>query len=82
MTNTALISIARNRPNFTCFRLCILEPRAPDHLTFEPLDSGFGAIVETCKDIIFIKILAKVLKSRRVFFLSYWAEVHYNSDVS
>nr|GEZ17224.1 hypothetical protein [Tanacetum cinerariifolium] len=51
MTNTALISIARNRPNFTCFRLCILEPRAPDHLTFEPLDVGFGAIVENCKDL-------------------------------
>ncbi|GKA26953.1 transport inhibitor response 1-like protein [Tanacetum coccineum] len=46
-----MISIARNRPNFTCFRLCILEPRAPDHLTLEPLDVGFGAIVENCKDL-------------------------------
>ncbi|CAI9108025.1 OLC1v1007535C2 [Oldenlandia corymbosa var. corymbosa] len=51
MSNAALISIAKNRPNFICFRLCIIEPRAPDYLTFEPLDSGFGAIVEHCKEL-------------------------------
>ncbi|XP_071717657.1 protein TRANSPORT INHIBITOR RESPONSE 1-like [Rutidosis leptorrhynchoides] len=51
MSNSALISIAQNRPNLTCFRLCILEPRAPDYLTFEPLDVGFGSIVENCKDL-------------------------------
>ncbi|KAJ9543124.1 hypothetical protein OSB04_022831 [Centaurea solstitialis] len=51
MSNSALITIANNRPNLTCFRLCILEPRAPDYLTFEPLDAGFGAIVENCKDL-------------------------------
>nr|XP_043635699.1 protein TRANSPORT INHIBITOR RESPONSE 1-like [Erigeron canadensis]XP_043635701.1 protein TRANSPORT INHIBITOR RESPONSE 1-like [Erigeron canadensis] len=50
-SNSALISIARNRPNLTCFRLCILEPRAPDYLTLEPLDVGFGAIVENCRDL-------------------------------
>lgn len=51
MSNSALVTIARNRPNLRCFRLCILEPRAPDYLTFEPLDVGFGAIVENCKDL-------------------------------
>jgi transport inhibitor response 1 len=51
MSNSALISIARNRPNLIRFRLCILEPRAPDYLTQEPLDTGFGAIVEHCKDL-------------------------------
>ncbi|KAL7588754.1 protein TRANSPORT INHIBITOR RESPONSE 1 [Lactuca sativa] len=51
MSNSALFSIARARPNLTCFRLCIIEPQAPDYLTFEPLDSGFGAIVEHCKDL-------------------------------
>ncbi|CAI9288658.1 unnamed protein product [Lactuca saligna] len=51
MTNSALTTIARNRPNLTCFRLCILEPRAPDYLTLEPLDTGFGAIVEHCKGL-------------------------------
>ncbi|XP_050363428.1 protein TRANSPORT INHIBITOR RESPONSE 1-like [Argentina anserina] len=51
MSNEALITIARNQPNFTCFRLCIIEPRTPDYLTLEPLDVGFGAIVEHCKDL-------------------------------
>ncbi|MFS7976018.1 putative F-box domain, leucine-rich repeat domain superfamily, F-box-like domain superfamily [Helianthus anomalus] len=51
MSNSALISISKNRPNLTCFRLCILEPRAPDYLTFEPLDVGFGSIVENCKEL-------------------------------
>ncbi|KAI3760051.1 hypothetical protein L1987_50440 [Smallanthus sonchifolius] len=51
MSNSALISISKNRPNLTCFRLCILEPRAPDYLTFESLDAGFGSIVENCKQL-------------------------------
>ncbi|XP_010112739.2 protein TRANSPORT INHIBITOR RESPONSE 1 [Morus notabilis] len=51
MSNAALTTIARNRPNFTCFRLCIIEPRTPDYLTLGPLDAGFGAIVEHCKDL-------------------------------
>ncbi|KAF5744165.1 protein TRANSPORT INHIBITOR RESPONSE 1 [Tripterygium wilfordii] len=51
MTNTALVTIARNRPNMTRFRLCIIEPRTPDYLTLDPLDVGFGAIVEHCKDL-------------------------------
>ncbi|OIV95390.1 hypothetical protein TanjilG_06259 [Lupinus angustifolius] len=51
MSNAALHTIARNRPNMTRFRLCIIEPRTPDYLTLQPLDSGFGAIVEHCKDL-------------------------------
>ncbi|KAI3526817.1 hypothetical protein L1887_06080 [Cichorium endivia] len=51
MSNSALTTIAKNRPNLTCFRLCILEPRAPDYLTLEPLDTGFGAIVDHCKGL-------------------------------
>ncbi|GJW46746.1 transport inhibitor response 1-like protein [Tanacetum coccineum] len=51
MSNSALVAIANNRPNLTCFRLCILEPRVPDYLTFEPLDTGFGAIVEQCRGL-------------------------------
>ncbi|MCD7468033.1 GPI-anchored mannoprotein [Datura stramonium] len=51
MTNAALVTIARNRPNMIRFRLCILEPRTPDYLTLEPLDAGFGAIVEQCKEL-------------------------------
>ncbi|XP_052170496.1 protein TRANSPORT INHIBITOR RESPONSE 1-like [Diospyros lotus] len=51
MSNSALVTIARNRPNLTRFRLCILEPRTPDYITLEPLDAGFGAIVEHCKEL-------------------------------
>ncbi|KAJ0791113.1 putative F-box domain, leucine-rich repeat domain superfamily, transport inhibitor response 1 [Helianthus annuus] len=51
MSNAALTTIAKNRPNLNCFRLCILEPRAPDYLTLEPLDNGFGAIVDHCKQL-------------------------------
>uniref|UniRef100_A0A0D9WCW6 Transport inhibitor response 1 domain-containing protein n=1 Tax=Leersia perrieri TaxID=77586 RepID=A0A0D9WCW6_9ORYZ len=51
MTNEALITIAKNRPNFTCFRLCILEPHTPDYITREPLDAGFSAIVESCRGL-------------------------------
>ncbi|XP_057964771.1 protein TRANSPORT INHIBITOR RESPONSE 1-like [Malania oleifera] len=51
MSNVALVTIARNRPNMTRFRLCIIEPRDPDYITSQPLDVGFGAIVEHCKDL-------------------------------
>ncbi|XP_042464950.1 transport inhibitor response 1-like protein Os05g0150500 [Zingiber officinale] len=51
MTNSALLTIANNRPNLTCFRLCIVKPYTPDYITQEPLDAGFGAIVESCKDL-------------------------------
>ncbi|GMI67111.1 auxin signaling F-box 2 [Hibiscus trionum] len=49
MTNAALITVARNCPNFIRFRLCILDPVKPDPVTNQPLDEGFGAIVQSCK---------------------------------
>jgi hypothetical protein len=51
MTNAALIAVAKNCPNFIRFRLCILEPHKPDHITFQSLDEGFGAIVQACKGL-------------------------------
>ncbi|CAL5325480.1 protein AUXIN SIGNALING F-BOX 2-like [Camellia sinensis] len=51
MTNAALITVAKNCPNFTSFRLCILNPTKPDHVTQQPLDEGFGAIVQSCKGL-------------------------------
>ena len=51
MTNGALITIAKNCPNFIRFRLCILEPKKPDAITNQPLDEGFGAIVRECKGL-------------------------------
>ncbi|XP_074275168.1 protein AUXIN SIGNALING F-BOX 2 [Silene latifolia] len=49
MTNAGLITVAKNCPNFTRFRLCILDPVKPDAVTGQPLDEGFGAIVQACK---------------------------------
>ncbi|XP_022741963.1 protein AUXIN SIGNALING F-BOX 2-like [Durio zibethinus] len=51
MTNAALITVAKNCPNFICFRLCILDPIKPDPVTNRPLDEGFGAIVESCEGL-------------------------------
>ncbi|KAI4366950.1 hypothetical protein MLD38_022747 [Melastoma candidum] len=51
MTNAALITVARNCPNFIRFRLCILDPTKPDATTLKPLDEGFGAIVQACKGL-------------------------------
>ncbi|CAI0555706.1 unnamed protein product [Linum tenue] len=51
MTNAALITVAKNCPNFVRFRLCILDPTKPDAVTQQPLDEGFGAIVQACKDL-------------------------------
>ncbi|OVA17400.1 F-box domain [Macleaya cordata] len=51
MTNAALIAVAKNCSNFTHFRLCILDPTKPDHVTSQPLDEGFGAIVQSCKNL-------------------------------
>lgn len=51
MSNEALITIAKTRSNLTRFRLCIIDPQCPDYLTNQPLDDGFGAIVEHCKNL-------------------------------
>ncbi|GJT42821.1 transport inhibitor response 1-like protein [Tanacetum coccineum] len=48
MTNSAVVTIAKNCPDFTHFRLCIMTPGQPDYMTKEPMDEGFGAIVKTC----------------------------------
>ncbi|KAL6890278.1 hypothetical protein ACP4OV_009041 [Aristida adscensionis] len=51
MTNAALITIAKNSPQFTSFRLCIIQPKSADAVTGQPLDEGFGAIVQSCKGL-------------------------------
>ncbi|KAK8325737.1 hypothetical protein V6Z12_A11G071600 [Gossypium hirsutum] len=43
MTNAALITVAKNCPNFIRFRLCILDPIKPDPVTNQPLDEGMYA---------------------------------------
>ncbi|CAI9763106.1 unnamed protein product [Fraxinus pennsylvanica] len=51
MTNAALIMVAKNCPNFIRFRLATFNPTAPDAVTMQPLDEGFGAIVKSCKGL-------------------------------
>ncbi|KAE9597134.1 hypothetical protein Lal_00007508 [Lupinus albus] len=48
MTNAAVATVVQNCPDFTHFRLCIMDPGQPDYLTHEPMDEAFGAVVQTC----------------------------------
>ncbi|KAJ9690290.1 hypothetical protein PVL29_012775 [Vitis rotundifolia] len=48
MTNAAVATIVKNCPDFTHFRLCIMNPGEPDYLTDEPMDEAFGAVVKNC----------------------------------
>lgn len=51
MTNAAVIAMSKNCPDLVVFRLCIMGRHRPDHLTGEPMDEGFGAIVMNCKKL-------------------------------
>ncbi|KAB5568741.1 hypothetical protein DKX38_002534 [Salix brachista] len=51
MTNAAVIAMSKNCPDLVIFRLCIMGRQRPDHVTGEPMDEGFGAIVMNCKKL-------------------------------
>ncbi|XP_057470095.1 transport inhibitor response 1-like protein [Actinidia eriantha] len=51
MTNAAVIAMSKNCPDIVVFRLCIMGRHQPDHITDEPMDEGFGAIVKNCKKL-------------------------------
>ncbi|XP_021740438.1 protein TRANSPORT INHIBITOR RESPONSE 1-like [Chenopodium quinoa] len=51
MTNAAVATIVKNCPDFTHFRLCIMNPGEPDHLTDESMDEAFGSVVKSCKKL-------------------------------
>ncbi|KAI3852250.1 hypothetical protein MKX03_028402 [Papaver bracteatum] len=51
MTNDALSLVAKSFPNFFSFRLCMIDPRKANHITLDPLDEGFGAIIKSCKGL-------------------------------
>lgn len=51
MTNAAVATVVQNCPDFTHFRLCIMNPGQPDYLTHEPMDEAFGAVVKTCSKL-------------------------------
>ncbi|GKV09445.1 hypothetical protein SLEP1_g20945 [Rubroshorea leprosula] len=51
MTNAAVKAMSKNCPDLVVFRLCIMERHRPDHVTGDPMDEGFGAIVKNCKKL-------------------------------
>lgn len=51
MTNAAVIAMSKNCPDLVVFRLCIMGRHQPDHVTGEPMDEGFGAIVMNCRNL-------------------------------
>lgn len=51
MTNAAVVAMSKNCPELVVFRLCIMGRHRPDHLTGQPMDEGFGAIVKNCKKL-------------------------------
>ncbi|CAN1165950.1 Protein TRANSPORT INHIBITOR RESPONSE 1 [Linum perenne] len=51
MTNAAVATVVKNCPDFTHFRLCIMNPGQPDHITNEPMDEAFGSVVKGCKKL-------------------------------
>ncbi|CAF2115670.1 BnaC08g40890D [Brassica napus] len=73
MTNAALITVAKNCPNFIRFRLCILEPNKPDHTTSQSLDEGFGAIVQACKGLRRLS-LSGLLTDKVFLYIGMYAE--------
>ncbi|KMZ74170.1 OTU-like cysteine protease family protein, putative, expressed [Zostera marina] len=53
-----------------------------DHVTLQAAADSYGVkifVITSFKDTCYIEILPNVEKSKRVIFLSFWAEVHYNS---
>ncbi|KAI9121218.1 hypothetical protein K1719_008251 [Acacia pycnantha] len=73
MTNAALITVAKNCPNFIRFRLCILDPTKPDADTMQPLDEGFGAIVQSCRRIRRLS-MSGLLTDRVFLYIGMYAE--------
>ncbi|XP_042486784.1 transport inhibitor response 1-like protein [Macadamia integrifolia] len=52
MSNAAVVAMSQNCPELVVFRLCIMGRHRPDHVTGEPMDEGFGAIVMNCKKLM------------------------------
>ncbi|KAG4998005.1 hypothetical protein JHK82_028779 [Glycine max] len=53
-----------------------------DHVTLQAAADWYGVkifVITSFKDTCYIEILPQIQKSERVIFLSFWAEVHYNS---
>ncbi|XP_054823762.1 OVARIAN TUMOR DOMAIN-containing deubiquitinating enzyme 9-like isoform X2 [Prosopis cineraria] len=53
-----------------------------DHVTLQAAADWYGVkifVITSFKDTCYIEILPQMQRSERVIFLSFWAEVHYNS---
>ncbi|KAL0918312.1 hypothetical protein M5K25_010314 [Dendrobium thyrsiflorum] len=53
-----------------------------DHVTLQAAADSYGVkifVITSFKDTCYIEILPNAQRSKRVIFLSFWAEVHYNS---
>lgn len=53
-----------------------------DHVTLQAAADSYGVkifVITSFKDTCYIEILPSEQRSKRVIFLSFWAEVHYNS---
>lgn len=53
-----------------------------DHVTLQAAADSYGVkifVITSFKDTCYIEILPQRQKSNRIIFLSFWAEVHYNS---
>lgn len=53
-----------------------------DHVTLQAAADLYGIkvfVITSFKDTCYIEIVPSILRSNRVIFLSFWAEVHYNS---
>ncbi|KAJ7568978.1 hypothetical protein O6H91_01G055600 [Diphasiastrum complanatum] len=60
MTNGAITKMSTACPELTRFRLCIVTPLTPDHVTGQPFDEGFGAIVKNCKKLHRLAVSGKL----------------------
>ncbi|KAL0338457.1 UNVERIFIED_CONTAM: OVARIAN TUMOR DOMAIN-containing deubiquitinating enzyme 9 [Sesamum angustifolium] len=68
--------------SYTVYMFNGQEWRVGDHVTLQAAADSYGVrilVVTSFKDTCYIEILPKDQKSKRVIYLSFWAEVHYNS---
>ncbi|KAK6940219.1 COI1, F-box [Dillenia turbinata] len=74
MTNNAVIAMSRNCPDLVVFRLCIMGRHRPDHVTGEPMDEGFGAIVKNCKKLTRLAI-SGLLSDRAFWYIGHFGKL-------
>lgn len=74
MTNAAVIAMSKNCPDLLVFRLCIMGRLRPDHVTGEPMDEGFGAIVKNCKKLTRLAVSGK-LTDRALFYVGKYGKL-------